>query len=284
QRQLLELGHQRLRLRLGNGEIINNDQTLLTHQLGQDATQRTAVHLAVHLLRMIQRHSSKRLAAATPKRATNSAGTGTTSALLAPRLLAAATYLRARLLGFGTLARTRQICRHNLMYQRLVEILAEGDFRHSDGSSRGSIEIHPLIPLQAFALTAGRTITLEPGAPGTAPLISSRFFSASTRTTSRFWTVTRSAPMWPAIFLPLNTRPGLWFWPMEPGARCDSELPWVASCMLKFQRLITPWKPLPFDVPVTSTIWPASKISAVTSPPTARSPAGARNSPTVRPA
>src|SRR5690606_2912457 len=195
QRQLIELGNQGFRLRLGNGEIINHNQALLTHQLGQDAAQGSAIHLAVHFLRVIQRHGRERLAAATPQRATNSTGTGTTSALLAPRLLAAATYLGARLLGFGTLARTRQICRHNLMYQRLVEILAEGDFRHSDGSSRGSIEIHPLIPLQAFALTAGRTIRSEPGAPGTAPLISSRFFSASTRTTSRFWTVTRSAPM-----------------------------------------------------------------------------------------
>jgi hypothetical protein len=62
--------------------------------------------------------------------------------------------------------------------------------------------------------------------------------------------------MWPDIFLPGNTRPGVWRWPSEPGARCDSELPWVASPMRKFQRLMVPWKPLPLVTPWTSTIWP----------------------------
>ena len=28
--------------------------------------------------------------------------------------------------------------------------------------------------------------------------------------------------------LPGNTRPGLWFWPVEPGVRCEIELPWLA--------------------------------------------------------
>ena len=40
--------------------------------------------------------------------------------------------------------------------------------------------------------------------------------------------VTRSAPMWPAIFLPLKTRPGSWHWPVEPRERCETETPWVA--------------------------------------------------------
>ena len=35
-----------------------------------------------------------------------------------------------------------------------------------------------------------------------------------------------TSPMWPDIFLPGNTRPGVWRWPIEPGERCDSELPW----------------------------------------------------------
>src|SRR5690606_18470083 len=44
--------------------------------------------------------------------------------------------------------------------------------------------------------------------PGTAPLISSRCWSAMTRTTRRFFTVTRSLPVCPCIRIPLKTRLG----------------------------------------------------------------------------
>ena len=45
------------------------------------------------------------------------------------------------------------------------------------------------------ALTDGRTSTWPPGAPGTAPRISSRLRAASTSTTRRFSVVRRTAPM-----------------------------------------------------------------------------------------
>ena len=60
--------------------------------------------------------------------------------------------------------------------------------------------------------------------------------------------------MWPDMRLPLNTRPGVWRWPMEPGARCDTELPWVFMPPAKLWRFMVPAKPLPTVVPVTSTI------------------------------
>ena len=65
--------------------------------------------------------------------------------------------------------------------------------------------------------------------------------------------VTFLLPICPAIFFPLKTLPGNWHWPIEPGALCDSELPCVASCVLKLCLLTTPAKPLPFDMPETST-------------------------------
>ena len=70
----------------------------------------------------------------------------------------------------------------------------------------------------AAFLTASLIVTQPPLEPGTAPftMISPR--SASVRTTCRFCVVTRTAPMWPAIFLPLNTLPGSWHWPVEPCA------------------------------------------------------------------
>ncbi len=140
--------------------------------------------------------------------------------------------------------------------------------------------ISPSIPTEP-SWSAGRTITVPPAAPGTAPLISSRLRSISTRTTSRFCVVTRSSPMCPDIFLPLNTRPGVWHWPIEPGARCDSELPWLASWVRKLCRFTTPAKPLPLLVPVTSTRSPASNMSTLSSAPVSRSspsPCGKRSS------
>ena len=73
--------------------------------------------------------------------------------------------------------------------------------------------------------------------------------------------------MWPDMRLPLNTRPGVWRWPMEPGARCDTELPWVFMPPAKLWRFMVPAKPLPTVVPVTSTIWPALNMSTFSSPP-----------------
>src|ERR1051326_3007875 len=72
-----------------------------------------------------------------------------------------------------------------------------------------------------------RTITTLPFAPGTAPRIISRLFSASTRATVRPLFVIRASPMWPDERFPLITRDGYAEAPIEPGARtfiepCDS--------------------------------------------------------------
>ncbi len=48
--------------------------------------------------------------------------------------------------------------------------------------------------------------------------------------------------------------PGSWRWPVEPCERCDTDTPWVASRPRKLWRFMTPAKPLPMVVPVTSTI------------------------------
>src|SRR5439155_614190 len=52
-------------------------------------------------------------------------------------------------------------------------------------------------------------MTRPPGGPGIAPFTINRLRSASTATTSRLRTVTRSLPIWPAIRVPLNTRLGV---------------------------------------------------------------------------
>src|SRR5690606_30183220 len=75
------------------------------------------------------------------------------------------------------------------------------------------------LPYLPLLLTARRIISKPWFGPGTDPSISSRFRSVSTRITFKFWTVTRSFPMWPAMRMPLNTRPGVALDPIEPGAR-----------------------------------------------------------------
>src|SRR5690606_16107845 len=198
-------------------------------------------------------------AAADEDRSGQGAVTGTATLLLL-RLLGRATDFGPGLLCLGASATGVAECDHDLVDQVFAEIATEhfvGN-RQLVGATRNG-EFHRASP---YALLAGRTITSPPGAPGTAPRTAIRPRSASTRTTSRFCVLCTSAPMWPDIFLPGNTRPGVCRWPIEPGERCDSELPWVASPMVKLWRLIVPWKPLPLVTPWTSTIWPTSKISA----------------------
>ena len=69
--------------------------------------------------------------------------------------------------------------------------------------------------------------------------------------------------MCPAIFLPLNTRPGSWRLPVEPCERCATETPWLARSPLNPQRFMAPAKPLPMLVPHTSTNWPITKWPTV---------------------
>ena len=83
--------------------------------------------------------------------------------------------------------------------------------------------------------------------PGTEPLTSSRFRSASTLWTVRPSWVTRLPPIRPAIFMPLNTREGVAEAPIEPGARTLCE-PWPRGPLEKLWRLIVPWKPLPIPI------------------------------------
>src|SRR4030095_10701302 len=81
--------------------------------------------------------------------------------------------------------------------------------------------------------------------------------------------------------LPGNTRPGSCAMPIEPGELCERELPCDARLELKWWRLIAPEKPLPFEVAVTYTNWPAPNVSAPTTSPAlnlARSSAGTLNS------
>ena len=58
--------------------------------------------------------------------------------------------------------------------------------------------------------------------------------------------------MWPGMRMPLSTREGVALAPIEPGARTLWE-PWLTGPRWKLWRRIVPWKPLPFERPLTLT-------------------------------
>ncbi len=112
-----------------------------------------------------------------------------------------------------------------------------------------------------------RTSTVPPFGPGTEPRTSIRLSLLMISTISRPFWVTRLLPIWPGPRMPFITRAGQADAPIDPGARTLCE-PWDFGPRLKLWRLIVPWKPLPFEVPATLTVWPVSKVSTVTVSPT----------------
>ena len=118
----------------------------------------------------------------------------------------------ASLLGFRARTLAGQIGRHNLVDERLVEFGPEQAIGQLDGFLVIlELHFHDRLRSAQAAFVADLTTTLPVAAPGTAPLTRIRFRSGSTRTTSRLSAVRRTLPRWPDIFLPLKTRPGVWF-------------------------------------------------------------------------
>src|SRR5690606_34733570 len=133
---------------------------------------------------------------------------GAPGALLAIRLAAAAGDGSPPLGGVGALARGRELGDDDLVDQRHVHLRVEdlgGQLDCLDGRAGAVLHLDGWHFGQApFAVVL--TSTSPPLEPGTAPLMSSRPFSASTAWIARFCAVTRSPPIRPAIPAPLKTR------------------------------------------------------------------------------
>mmetsp|Transcript_14807 Transcript_14807/g.55806 ORF Transcript_14807/g.55806 Transcript_14807/m.55806 type:complete len:208 (+) Transcript_14807:188-811(+) len=115
-----------------------------------------------------------------------------------------------------------------------------------------------------------RILRTVPVLPGTLPRRYTRFRLTSILKTCRASAVRCSPPIWPGIFLPFHTFPGDVLFPVEPIWRWVLDTPWVARWPPKPQRFITPAKPFPAVMPVTSTYWPGMKCLAVMGVPTGR--------------
>ena len=73
--------------------------------------------------------------------------------------------------------------------------------------------------------------------------------------------------MCPGIAWFFHVRPGVWRMPIDPIRRWNME-PWAAGPPPTRKRFTTPWNPLPFVIPMTSTSWPSWKADTVTTSPT----------------
>src|SRR5688572_18156948 len=162
--------------------------------------------------------------AATPMRRVAVTLTSTAGPLLAPHLVRTAPDLAARL-GIGrALALICKLRDDRLVHDRPVRLHAKHPIvqvERADDLALDILHVH-----RGHRSTPRFLIMISPPlGPGMAPRMAIRFRSASMRTISRFWTVTRSSPMWPAIFMPFMTRPGVVPEPIEPGARQRSDWP-----------------------------------------------------------
>src|SRR6185295_15869458 len=171
------------------------------------------------------------------------------------------------------LARGRELGHHDLVHQRDVRLHVEDVAGQLDRAGLVALGVDHVdrAHLAPPFLAAERTRISAPLGPGTAPLTSSRLFSVSTACTVRFCTVKRWLPMRPAIRTPLKTRPGVAQAPMEPGERCLRSTPWLARRPWNPWRFMTPAKPLPLVLPLTSMRSPGANVSAVTSWPSSYS-------------
>src|SRR5438874_4386148 len=231
----------------------------------------------VDLLLEAAGHLREGVAAALELRRANRAGACAAGALLAPRLRAAAgdhpAALRLRRAGASGV----RLRAHGLVDE--VRLHLGGEDRLVQG-----VLLLGALRAQHRCLRSchqPRTSTSPSFGPGTEPLTSSRFFSASTSCTWRPTCVTRLPPIWPGSFMPLKTRDGVADAPTEPGLRMLCE-PWPRGPLEKLWRLIVPWKPLPMPMPETLTASPGWKTSTVTDSPMTPPSIGPRNSTSLR--
>ena len=94
-----------------------------------------------------------------------------------------------------------------------------------------------------------------------------RLFSKSDLIISKFCIVLILLPICPAIFLPLKTLPGSWFWPVDPCALWETETPCDALSPEKLCLFITPANPLPivFDC-ISTNFWSLNNSKPISLP------------------
>src|SRR5581483_3517768 len=177
----------------------------------QQRSHRRPPGLARHRLFVVSGMGPENDAAVPPLRRSGAALAGAARALLTPRLGIAARHRRPcfgrsrALAQVGHLPHGGLVNRH-VLDRRGEDLVVEVDLvDHLAGHVVHGNLRHGAYPFffRPAALTAFLTKMSALLAPGTAPSTRSRLRSASTSTTFRFCTVTRTSPRWPAMRWPL---------------------------------------------------------------------------------
>src|SRR2546422_4834090 len=136
-----------------------------------------------------------------------------TRALLLSDLARRTAYLAARLRHRRARAAVRQRRHERLVHDGAVRLDAKDKVVHIDAVDFLACAVVNREFHRSFFFVAcdfaRRTVTVAFVAPGTAPAIISKPFASSFAITRRFFDVTCTEPMCPAIFWPLYTRPGV---------------------------------------------------------------------------
>src|SRR5699024_53894 len=206
--------------RIAGDQVLHDEDLIQACPIGQRTAQCGGLHLLGGPLRVVARNRSVDDSAAVVLGSADRTLTGVAGYLLTVRPASAGADLR---LG-RALTGSGKLCHDDLVDQRHVGGHAEDLGGQINGAGLGTSGVEDVDCLDIShvvqaSFTAERTRTTPPLGPGTAPLMSRKLFSLSTAWIVRFWVVCLTAPIRPAMRIPLNTRPGVAAPPIEPGLR-----------------------------------------------------------------
>src|SRR5690606_35702316 len=239
--KLCQVIDQNLGLGVLQKQVVNDDQVLCLCLGGESVTQAKRPHLLRQLVLMATSNRPVCLTTTAELRCASGRVTSAAGALLAVHLCTGTSNFRTALRLVRALLALCKLPANDAVKDVLAWIQTKnllGDLQLSGILTRKGcyLKIHYSAPslaaassaltalllpatriapgtgasLGSGALTASLTMIQPPAGPGMAPRTKIRPRSVSVETISRFWVVTRVAPMWPAIFLPLKTLPGSW--------------------------------------------------------------------------
>src|SRR5690606_1283139 len=213
-------------------QAIDKDKLLVAGQSAQGAANGRAPHLLRHVLAVIARARTHRATAADKLRRAAGTMTRTPGPFLAIHLGRRRLQIQTALNLVRAQPRVGHLPDKRLVHQPDVDLGFEniGGQINRLNLLAGHIQywyLHGdyLVPSCHLPrrTRAGLIMTMLPFAPGTEPRPASRLRSGSTTSACRFWEVTRSFPIRPAMRWPGSVRPGVVVAPTEPGARSRSD-------------------------------------------------------------
>ncbi len=207
--ELEVLGELHVALRAGSveSEVLHHEDLLVVGLRSESNLARKAFHLLVELRAVVAGAGTEHTSTMIEQRRVEVTAAGAAAAFLASHLAGGVRHLAAFFALVGSLALVAEVLFDveikGVLSIAFAQIASEHFIIESDFAS--CIFAFDVINCYFHYFS---TKTIEPLAPGTEPLIINKLCSGITLITWRFWTVTRSLPICPAMRSPLNTFAG----------------------------------------------------------------------------